>query len=734
MERDTAASPRSLLATAARRSYIHEEKRPHRDRLHHLRLQCRARRSRVRGVGLSQPNPLHHLQLRRLRGWRWPLLGGREHLPEQRHPHQRLHRPHVHPQGSSIFLLAGEVSYALPAPAGRWLPNARCEVYREACPTDSVGNPTNDCPNHRDDCALTDHKRLDTIEPSRDQKLAACGRHSSQEKQKACRRTVDDLWYCQNPTNVQPCNWEDDSSLLGKSLYQLPLLPVDEDFPFACAAGLLGSADPEYQSSSSCAGRCRARSQCPTEATSQALPCTVGQYCPKGTSVPLPCPAGSHSNATDLAAASECTACPAGSACSTGSVDPTPCSPGTFAAKEGQPNCTPCPPGTSSGQGSDACDACEAGRYAANAGQGLCVPCPHPLSSVSGSVTCSFCMDGYYLRNTSADPDDIFTSPTEYCKPCAPNAVCPDNTTLSSLVLPRGFWRASPSSAVLTECRLFGGNDNAGKTRCAGSEPVAGEASRRRRMEEAGSEYCASDFEGPECQLCAAENHYLVDGDECKECAARGAAAGSIAGIVLGLCVACGLAAWAYSMTDWRDKRYLGPILRFADRSVKYYVGGGMTAKVKILFGFYQISTVLSSTYSARLPREYTRWTDKLANAVSIDWSGFFLPEQCLGYGLRLLVIALSPVALIALLMGAGISQRLLHRWRAAPAPRERSWYAEAALGLLDLTPAGLVLVFCFVPSISASIFRAWSCQAPPADDCRCSRHPSDPTPQATCC
>ena len=150
-----------------------------------------------------------------------------------------------------------------------------------------------------------------------------------------------------------------------------------------------------------------------------------------------------------------------------------------------------------------------------------------------------------------------------------------------------------------------------------------------------------------------------------------------------------------------------------------------MTAKLKILFGFYQICTVLSSTYSARLPDKYTGWTDNLANVISIDWSGFFLPEQCLGYALRLLAIALSPVALIALLMIAGISLRL-YRWRAAPAPRERPWYAEAALGLLDLTPAGLVLIFCFVPSISASIFRAWSCQAPPADDCRCSQpHPS---------
>ena len=245
-------------------------------------------------------------------------------------------------------------------------------------------------------------------------------------------------------------------------------------------------------------------------------------------------------------------------------------------------------------------------------------------------------------------------------------------------------------------------------------------------MEEAGSdEYCAPDFKGPECQLCAAENHHLVDGDECKECTPRGAAAALIAGIVFGLCVACGLAAWAYSETGWRKTAYIGRLLRFEDRAVYWYVGVGLTAKLKILFGFYQICTVLSSTYSARLPDKYTGWTDNLANVISVDWSGFFLPEQCLGYALRLLAIALSPVALIALLMIAGISLRL-YRWSAAPAPRERPWYAEAALGLLDFTPAGLVLVFCFVPSISASIFRAWSCQAPPADDCRCSQpHPS---------
>ena len=65
-------------------------------------------------------------------------------------------------QGSSIFLLAGEVSYTLPAPAGFWLPNARCEVYREACSygKDNYGNPEQTaCLEHRDDCALAERQQ-----------------------------------------------------------------------------------------------------------------------------------------------------------------------------------------------------------------------------------------------------------------------------------------------------------------------------------------------------------------------------------------------------------------------------------------------------------------------------------------------------------------------------------------------------------------------------------------------
>ena len=144
-------------------------------------------------------------------------------------------------EGRSVFLLAGEVSYTLPAPAGRWLPNARCEVYRGACSYPYEPAKQTACLEHRDDCALTESN---ATEPSPDKKEAACRRHDT-DKEEACLERVEDPWYCQNATNVQPCNWEDDPSLLGVNLFQLPLLPVDEDFPFACAAGLLGSAEPK---------------------------------------------------------------------------------------------------------------------------------------------------------------------------------------------------------------------------------------------------------------------------------------------------------------------------------------------------------------------------------------------------------------------------------------------------------------------------------------------------------
>jgi len=387
------------------------------------------------------------------------------------------------------------------------------------------------------------------------------------------------------------------------------------------------------------------------------LPCDKGSYCEPGASRPLPCEGGSYSDKMGLSAASQCTPADLGHFATTGSTEQKPCAKGSFAATSGLAECASCDPGTSSGTGSDSCSECAVGSYAANPGQGECTRCPHPLSSGSGGVTCSICKEGYYLLSTSVDPNDIWMAPTEHCKPCPPNAFCPTNTTLETLVVPQGYWRASSSSAALTECRSFGGDGEAGKTRCAGSELDAGDASRRRMIEEVSpsDEYCAPGFYGPECRLCVADKHHLVDGDTCRDCLPLGSVVGRIAGAVLCVFVACGIAAWAYSKKGWRKKPgYIGRILRLVDRAVVFYVGMGFTPKLKILLGFYQVCIVLTTTYSARLPIEYTSWTDKLAEAISIDWTGFLLPAQCLPFQSRLLAVTITPASLIALLLLTG--------------------------------------------------------------------------------
>ena len=92
-------------------------------------------------------------------------------------------------------------------------------------------------------------------------------------------------------------------------------------------------------------------------------PCTVSHYCPEGTSVPLPCPAGTYNNRTGQA---NCTACPAGFYCPAGAVTFTdyPCHAGYY-----------CPPGTDNAFRYP----CPRGHYR-NASLGVsvddCTPCP----------------------------------------------------------------------------------------------------------------------------------------------------------------------------------------------------------------------------------------------------------------------------------------------------------------------------------------------------------------------
>ena len=192
---------------------------------------------------------------------------------------------------NALALLGTPTTYVLPAPPGRWVTGTSCAVYRDACPfqKDQTGTPV------QDPACLAAHEqcKLDVNESA-----------------------VVDGVSCNPTTFSQPCDWKTSPQLVGSIVHVLPQEALDEDYPFNCEAGMVGSADPTLQMSALCAGFCPAGFYCPTARTMEPRPCATGSYCPRGSSMPTPCPEGTYGGAPGLTSAFECSPCPEGSWCS----------------------------------------------------------------------------------------------------------------------------------------------------------------------------------------------------------------------------------------------------------------------------------------------------------------------------------------------------------------------------------------------------------------------------------
>eukprot|EP00966_Prymnesium_polylepis_P086427 2000775-Prymnesium_polylepis.1 len=93
---------------------------------------------------------------------------------------------------------------------------------------------------------------------------------------------------CTETTLTQPCDWAASPELLSSPIYRLPPGEEDQDLPFQCAPGILGSANVEEQQTSICAGLCPSGKLCPGYATVIAVDCEQGKYCPAGSAVAIP--------------------------------------------------------------------------------------------------------------------------------------------------------------------------------------------------------------------------------------------------------------------------------------------------------------------------------------------------------------------------------------------------------------------------------------------------------------
>jgi hypothetical protein len=135
------------------------------------------------------------------------------------------------------------------------------------------------------------------------------------------------------------------------------------------------------------------------------------------------------------------------------------------------------------------------------------------------------------------------------------------------------------------------------------------------------------------------------------------------------------------------------------------------------------VIAALDSTYVIGLPDSWFRWTAFLRFFGEIDWMNWVVPSECvIGTGMAqvLLLRALVPLAIIIAvpLVGACVFF-IKQRAPSSDAPRvSRQQSSDLAANqgsqmskaLVHWLPFSLIIAFCFTPSLSASIFRAWQC------------------------
>ena len=279
---------------------------------------------------------------------------------------------------AGMQLAAGSTTtYVLPAPPGHWVPAARCEVWREACPANEMALGIRCMP-------------------------ASCSTDTT-DNVNACSNSAFE-GPCWRPATInQPCDWRTSPDLIDETVYVLPLGTHNLDFPFVCAPGIRrgNGTNPSEQTSATCAGLCPAGFTCGGgQEGVEPVACPEAHYCPEGSSVALPCPAGSYGAASGLQAEQECTVCPAGTYCFAGSTAATSCSKGTYAANES----------------SQLCEACPEGKYQGDEGASACNVCADGYT----------CPEGSFVRliPESCDPGTYRNATLELCLNCTAGSMC----------------------------------------------------------------------------------------------------------------------------------------------------------------------------------------------------------------------------------------------------------------------------------------------------------------------
>ena len=467
---------------------------------------------------------------------------------------------------------------------------------------------------------------------------------------------------------------------------------VAVDECFACPAG-------EYQDLTGQAActRCPAGEFQAERGQTSCDTCATGGYCDAAATCGggfTPCPAGTYNEGQGSSSSDDCQQCPPGTSSPTTGANSSEtcasCRAGTYGDASGLSECKDCPAGRyQNDTGATSCRDCEAGTYAASEGLSQCTPCPYPTGSKSGDVTCSICKEGFYLRDATADPDDVFDNPTDYCKPCPPHADCSAGTALASLGVDVGYWRASTATSELHRCD---------SETCSGS---SGQPSRRRLTDGDDDPFCTAGHTGPLCEVCVADSDYFSSAEgRCVACPSTARSAGVFLAFVI---VIAALAATCAGLRRLPFSR------RLRRRATRIESEVGLQPKFKIVVGFYQVSSILGVVYGVRLDEHFTRWLDVL-KLFSLDLFGVAIPGRCIGaMSTRLLVAGIWPYLAVAFVSLTIVAVAAVLN------VKQKQAFDGQLLGRVLYW--AIFIFYLALPSVSRSIFSARLCESFGYDD-----------------
>ncbi|KAM8927608.1 uncharacterized protein RCH25_007839 [Pelodytes ibericus] len=209
-----------------------------------------------------------------------------------------------------------------------------------------------------------------------------------------------------------------------------------------CSAGTCKYMCLAYQMSFVCTLICRyvckdgSSVSCPSDEI-HGYQCPAGFYCPRGSTLELPCPPGTFS---PLPGAAVCLPCPAGTSCmDVSTVDPISCPRGNYCpAMTAAP--MPCPEGTfnplQGALSSAACKTCPAGRY---------------CRGEANWEPDGLCSAGYYCEGEAADSVPQKTARFLLNGPCPLGHYCPEGTQ-SPKPCPAGTLKNATGGVSLESC------------------------------------------------------------------------------------------------------------------------------------------------------------------------------------------------------------------------------------------------------------------------------------------